>query len=215
MNAAALFDAVFRRAEAGRAAPFMVRHASGGVHRFDPAAWCGEAMPGDDALLLQCTGPTLDVGCGPGRLVAALTRAGRPALGIDISAAAVRLARRRGAAVLRRDVFDPLPGTGRWHHVMLADGNIGIGGDPGRLVRRCARLLAAHGRLHVEAAPPGTAGWAGPAVVQAGRGTAHAGRLRWASVPVDELPVLAEAAAMRVLDTWTEAGRWFVTLTHR
>jgi len=215
VNAAALFDSVFCRAEAGRAAPFTLRHTTGGVHRFDPAAWCGDDLPGDGALLRRCTGPTLDIGCGPGRLVAALARAGRPALGIDISAAAVRLARRRGAAVLRRDVFDPLPGTGRWHHVLLADGNIGIGGDPRRLLHRCARLLAAHGRLHAEAAPPGTAGWSGTAVVQTRPAPAYGSVLRWASVPVDELPALADAAAMRVLDTWTEAGRWFATLTRR
>ncbi|MFF5289905.1 methyltransferase domain-containing protein [Paractinoplanes globisporus] len=202
MSAAVLFDAVFRRP-----APFTVRHATGAEHRFDPVAWCRDDLPGDGTLLARCTGPTLDVGCGPGRLTVALAGRGLPALGIDISETAVRLARRRGATALRRDVFDPLPGTGRWQHVLLADGNIGIGGDPARLLRRCRRLVRPEGRVHVEAAAPGTAAWSGAAVVQGG-GT----ELPWACVPIDDLSALAAATSMRLLATWTEAGRWFATL---
>lgn len=205
MSAAVLFDAMFRRA-----APFTVRHRTGRQQRFDPAPWCGDGLPGDESLLTRCAGPTLDVGCGPGRLAGALAGRGCPALGVDVSAAAVRLARRRGAIALRRDVFEPLPGTGRWHHVLLADGNIGIGGDPARLLRRCRRLAAPDGRVHVEADPPGTTGWSGTAVVQGGTT-----ELPWACVPVDDLAALAAATAMRVLETWTEAGRWFATLGAR
>ena len=32
--------------------------------------------------------------------------------------------------MVRRDLFGALPGEGTWSHVLLADGNIGIGGDP-------------------------------------------------------------------------------------
>ena len=59
--------------------------------------------------------------------MAHLVQRGVPALGVDQSATAVALARRSGAPALRRDVFDPLPGTGRWHDVLLADGNVGLG----------------------------------------------------------------------------------------
>lgn len=201
MSAAVLFDTMFRRA-----APVTVRHTTGGEHRFDPAAWSRDDLPGDDTLLARCDGPTLDVGCGPGRLAGALARGGCPALGIDISETAVRLARRRGATALRRDVFDRVPGEGRWHHLLLADGNIGIGGDPARLLLRCRTLLAPGGRLHVEAAAPETTGWSGTAVVEDGS------RLPWACVPVDDLATLAAATAMRLLGTWTEADRWFATL---
>jgi SAM-dependent methyltransferase len=203
VSAATVFDTMFRRA-----APVTVRNPNGAEHRFDPIAWC-HSRAGDEALLARCAGPTLDVGCGPGRLAGALAGRGCPTLGIDISETAVRLARRRGAAALRRDVFDRVPGEGRWHHVLLADGNIGIGGDPARLLRRCRRLVAPGGRVHVEAAAPGTAGWSGPAVAEDGT------RLRWACVPVDDLATLAAATAMRVLDTWTEADRWFATLAAR
>jgi hypothetical protein len=60
------------------------------------------------------------------------------------------MARRSGAPALRRDVFDPLPGTGRWHTVLLADGNVGLGGDPWRMLQRAAELLRDGGRCLAE-----------------------------------------------------------------
>jgi SAM-dependent methyltransferase len=203
MNGSGVFDAVF----AGEATGFTVHHPNGASHHFNAAGWFRDHLPGDRGLLDRCTGPTLDVGCGPGRLVAALTRAGHPALGIDISAAAVRHTRRRGAAALRRDVFGAIPGTGRWHHLLLADGNIGIGGDPRELLRRCRQLLAPDGRLHAEVGAPGTANWAGTVTVPLTGST-----LRWAAVSADEVATLAAATALRVLDTRAEEGRWFATL---
>jgi len=122
----------------------------GPVRRVDVGAWLTDADDADEALLADCTGPTVDLGCGPGRLVAALAARGVPALGIDLSAGAVALARRRGTTALVRDLFAPLPGEGRWAHALLADGNIGIGGDPRRLLARVARLLAPGGVLVAE-----------------------------------------------------------------
>jgi SAM-dependent methyltransferase len=213
-NASAVFDTVFATAASGRPASFTLHHPNGGSHHFDPAAWFRDHLPGDHPLLDRCTGPTLDVGCGPGRLTGALARAGRPALGIDISATAVRHARRRGAIALQRDVFDPLPGTGRWHHLLLADGNIGIGGDPHRLLDRCRQLLAPNGQIHAELAAPGTLSWAGTVALRDEAGSGDVS-LRWAVVPLDELAALAAATALRILDTRTENGRWFATLTPR
>ena len=77
--------------------------------------------------------------------MADLVQRGIPALGVDQSETAVRMARRSGAPALLRDVFDPLPGTGRWHTVLLADGNVGLGGDPWRVLRRAAELLTSGG----------------------------------------------------------------------
>ncbi len=115
--------------------------------------WRSEPSPGDELLLAGCTGPTLDIGCGPGRLTAALLERGVPALGTDVSAVAVRLARAAGAVALRRDVFERQPGEGRWRHALLADGNIGIGGDPVRLLRR-VRERAGAGRQRAGRAGP-------------------------------------------------------------
>ena len=44
----------------------------------------------DHAVLARSRGPVLDLGCGPGRMVRAALLAGRPALGVDVSPAAVR-----------------------------------------------------------------------------------------------------------------------------
>jgi SAM-dependent methyltransferase len=212
MSALAVFDAALRRADAGRPTVLTLRDDRGGEHRLDPNAWCRDDLPGDGSMLARCAGATLDVGCGPGRLAAALARRCCPALGIDISAAAVRLARRRGATALRRDVFEAVPGHGRWQRVLLADGNIGIDGDPYRLLRRCHDLLAPDGHLLVETAGPGTRSWSGTAHLRRDAGAPSA-PFRWAAVAAPDLPALATAAALRILETWTEADRWFARLT--
>jgi SAM-dependent methyltransferase len=196
--------ALFRRFPDGHLAPVPVRR------------WTGGLQAGDESLLDRCLGPSLDVGCGPGRLTAALQRRGLPALGIDVSTAALTLARSAGAAVLRRDVFGAVPGAGRWARLLLADGNIGIGGDPQRLLVRCRELLAPHGLVLVELPDPaGRAGWArpGPPTI---RLEDDAGRVsswfRWAEPDAPELARLAVRARLRVVASWTAAGRSFAAL---
>jgi len=110
----------------------------------------------DEAIVSMCAGPTLDLGCGPGRLVTGLVRRGVPALGVDLSRTAIELARGSGAPVLCRDLFAPLSGTGRWHNVLLADGNVGLGGDPWRVLQRAGELLGRGGRCLVEFDPSAT-----------------------------------------------------------
>ncbi|MCA2211508.1 methyltransferase domain-containing protein [Jidongwangia harbinensis] len=210
--ALAVFDAAMRQADAGRPGTLTITDDRGADHRIDAAAWCRTHLPGDRGLLARCAGPTLDIGCGPGRLTHALNRLGHPALGIDVSAAAVRLARARGATALCRDVFGPLPGQGRWRHLLLADGNIGIGGDPATLLRRCRELLSRDGRLHVELAPPGTRSWSGHARIRHGTGTPSV-PFRWARLAAGDLPGVADASTLRIRATWTEASRWFATLS--
>ena len=132
-----------------------VVHSLDGSHRrrLPAAAWVGDPDPVDEAMLERCRGPVLDVGCGPGRMVAALAERGHDALGIDIDRSAVASTAARGGTVLRRSVHHRLPGEGRWGTVLLADGNIGIGGDPRALLLRCAALLQPGGRVVVEAEP--------------------------------------------------------------
>src|ERR1700749_4542917 len=87
--------------------------------------WLEPAL-GDTSLVDRCSGPTLDVGSGPGRLTVALAERGIPALGIDVTPYAVDLARSSGALVMLRNVFDRVPGTGRRGAVLVADGHLGI-----------------------------------------------------------------------------------------
>ena len=103
--------------------------------------WADPADARDRALLRRCGGPVLDIGCGPGRMSEHLAHQGVAVLGIDVVPEAVAQTRARGASALHRDVFDRLPGEGRWTCALLADGNIGIGGDPVALLRRVAHLL--------------------------------------------------------------------------
>lgn len=172
--------------------------------------WQAEPDHADQLLLDRCTGPTLDIGCGPGRLTASLGSRGVPALGVDVSPVAVRLTRQRGALAVRRDVFQRLPGEGRWQHVLLADGNVGIGGDPGRLLRRAGELLARGGTVLVELDPPGTGLRRGQARLTGGPG--EHGWFPWARLGADATESQAEAAGLVVRWCVERSGRWFAEL---
>lgn len=177
--------------------------------------WHGPPEPAIQSVVARCAGPTIDLGCGPGRLTAALTRRGLVTLGVDISADAVRLTRSRGAAALRRDLFQPLPGEGRWTHALLIDGNIGIGGDPTALLRRCAALIAPGGTVLVELEPPGVGLWQGYAHVASGgpRRSLHTGPpFRWARVGAEAVQRVAAEAGLRVRDVSRMERRWFAEL---
>ncbi len=173
--------------------------------------WDRPASGEERALLAHVDGPVIDLGCGPGRLVVDLAARRVPALGIDSSPHAVERARQRGAAVLQRDLFGELPGEGHWATALLFDGNIGIGGDPVRLLRRCRRLTAGTGRLMAEVGPPGT-GWRRVSAGLVGDGRRRAS-LPWAVVGADAIAGLARAAGL-VLTTIHEtlSGRWFAGL---
>jgi hypothetical protein len=132
-------------------------------------------------------------------------------LGVDVSPEAVRQAQRRGVWVIRADVFGPLPGEGQWRTVLLADGNIGIGGDPSRLLRRCTALLASGGTILVELRAPGEPGWRGEVMLR--DDVRRSTPFPWAVVSADELGELAERSRLDVRREWTEAGRWFAALT--
>jgi SAM-dependent methyltransferase len=173
-------------------------------------SWTRDADPADGRLLALCVGATLDIGCGPGRLAAGLARDGRAVLGIDIVPEAVRQARRRGASALRRDVFDRLPGEGRWDTALLADGNVGIGGDPVALLRRAAELVRPGGRIVVEVAPPGVPDRRVWATLECDATVSRP--FRWAVVGVDGVAALAARAGLVLAGTHPVQGRWFVVL---
>ena len=216
MSPLGVYEQALRRAVSGRGAVLEFVSVTGElVGRVDTAQWTIDLGAGDESMLGRCCGATLDVGCGPGRLAAALHRRGQRVLGVDLCTEAVRQAQRRGAPAMRGDVFARLPMEGRWGSILLADGNIGIGGDPSRLLRRCTGLLDRGGRIVAEVHPPDTASWSGRIALQAAgeRDAVRSTPFPWARVAARDMAELAARAGLRVADQWTEAGRWFAQLT--
>ncbi len=158
-------------------------------------------------------GAVLDVGCGPGRLVAALAARGWRALGVDVSEAAVAHTVRLGGQALRRSVFQPLPGEGRWDTALLIDGNVGIGGNPHALLRRVSQLLAADGLLIAETVPVDVDERVQVHVAD-GRG-ASGSAFPWARLGTPALLRHARRAGWRPDGQWTADGRSFLALRNR
>ncbi len=208
MSAESSFSDVFARALLGE--PTTVVGLSDTPRVLPVSAWTRPANEADHEILGLCQGPSIDIGCGPGRLTGALSDLGHLALGIDVVEQAVALTRERGATALNRDVFDDLPGEGRWQTALLADGNIGIGGDPVALLGRVREVVALHGQIVVELAAPGiprSSGWASL------EGEAHRSRpFRWAVVGVDDAHALAQAVGLVVEGVHQIEDRWVVVM---
>ncbi|MGG5258151.1 methyltransferase domain-containing protein [Phycicoccus avicenniae] len=165
-------------------------------------------------LLASTRGSVLDVGCGPGRMVAEALARGRRALGVDVSPASVHLATSRGLPVHHGSVFAPVPGAGGWDVVLLLDGNVGIGGDPVALFGRCRELATGTGLLVVETAEDRWHDRRYTARVSApcGRGS---DAFPWAEVGADALAAPARAAGWRRVGEVHRAHRTFVVLGRR
>ena len=172
--------------------------------------WLRPASYSDRVLLGHCRGATLDVGCGPGRMSARLAEMGHSVLAVDVVPQAVELARARGVAAMHRNVFHPMPGEGLWDTVLLADGNIGIGGDPGALLRRSAELLAEGGRVVVDLACPGTGLQLHDAQLVSAGTTSR--MFPWAQVGPEAIEWLSAAARLRPVRVGEHRGRWFAVL---
>ncbi|MFF8828476.1 methyltransferase domain-containing protein [Streptomyces sp. NPDC015131] len=202
-------DPYARALRAGRG-PLFLRRADGWLMPLEVERWLADADAGDESVLARCRGAVLDVGCGPGRLVAALAGRGHRVLGVDVSPAAVTRTVRRGGTALCRSVFGPLPGEGRWTTVLLVDGNIGIGGDPATLLGRAAELLGPGGRVVAEAAPVEVDERC-EVRLDDGRGPLGV-PFPWARVGPEALRAQARRAGWTPLHSWTLAGRSFTEL---
>jgi SAM-dependent methyltransferase len=197
--------------DALRGMPCSVRGIAAADQVMPVHTWLRTASHADRRLLGHCRGATLDIGCGPGRMGAYLQQQGHSVLAVDIVDEAVDQARRRGVAGLRRNVFDAIPGEGNWDTVLLADGNIGIGGSPLALLRRAVELLDREGRVVCDLATPGT----GLRVhaVRLVTHRHHSDPFPWAEVGPEAIGPLALQAGLRVLHLRQRHGRWFAVLT--
>lgn len=190
--------------------PCSVLGPAGNVLDMPVDRWCAVADASDSRLLDHCTGSTIDIGCGPGRMTAALTVRGVQAVGIDVVPEAVAQARARGASAVVRDVFGQVPGEGLWDVALLADGNIGIGGDPVALLRRVREILQARGRVVADLARPG--GGRGTRTLRLRVGELTSAPFAWAVVSPEAVRDVAAEAGFRVESVEREGRRWFADL---
>ena len=187
-----------------------VRLADGRAHKLPLARWLAPVDAADRAVLARAVAPVLDIGCGPGRHLAALAAGGQEGLGLDLSPVAVRLARARGAEAILRSVFADVPRSGTWQTALLLDGNIGIGGAPEALLARARALVAPGGALLVETGPPET-----PTRRLRVRLETHgavSAWFGWATVGARGIAAPALAAGLRPRETFAVDGRWFARL---
>jgi len=172
--------------------------------------WLGAPTPADDRIVTRSIAPVLDVGCGPGRLLEALSAAGKEALGVDLVPAAVGFARRRGGRAVTGSIFADVPGSGRWATALLLDGNIGIGGRPALLLERVATLLRPGGDAIVELDPPGYETLRTRVRIESESLVSE--WFAWARVAADAMEPIAARAGLITLETFEDDHRWFARL---
>ena len=172
--------------------------------------WSADADVSDNRVLDHCKGSTIDIGCGPGRMTVELALRGAQSLGIDLVAEAVGQARARGASAIVGDVFEQVPSEGEWDTALLADGNIGIGGDPVALLRRARGLVHSRGRVVVDLAPPGSGHVRMTLRLKVGELTSEP--FAWSVVAPEALQAVAAEAGYRVRSVEQVGPRWFADL---
>jgi SAM-dependent methyltransferase len=190
-----------------------VRLFDGRLQDLDVERWMADADEVDHRILDRASGPVLDVGCGPGRHVEALARRGTEVLGLDLSSDFVAVAHRNQRPVLLQSVFDPVPGGSRWSCALILDGSIGIGGDPGMLLRRVGHLLASGGRVLVETGTPAEPSETLSLCIESQTGEGDV--FEWATLSASDVAQVAARSGFDLTDLWEDAGRWFAQLEKR
>ena len=199
-----------------------IRHEDGEVRPLPAHRWLGDAMSryAHPATPSTTSSTRPSRRCAPGRRSSldagrdgwsrGSIQRGIPALGIDRSATAIRLAGRGGAPALLGDVFEPLPGMGRWQTVLLVDGNVGLGGDPRRILARAAELLGRGGRCVAEFDTEAIGIRARWVRLESARDVGP--WFRWASVGVDSAATLAAQVGLTLTGVRLIGGRVIASL---
>ena len=127
--------------DGGEAAAITVRMSDGTHAPLALDRFLAPADATDEAILAELAGPVLDVGCGPGAIC---TRSRGAACSGSASTSRPPPSRSRARAARTRSSARSSTrsrGAGTWRSALLLDGNIGIGGDPVRLLERVRSLL--------------------------------------------------------------------------
>ena len=95
--------------------------------------------------------------------------------------------------------------------MLHADRNVGIGGLPPQLLRRCAQLLCPGGSLLCETDPPGTGLRLIRTRLEPPAGLAS-DWFPWARTAPEAVAAMAGAAGLTWAGEWTDHGRWFAAL---
>jgi SAM-dependent methyltransferase len=103
-------------------------------------------------------GRTLDIGCGAGRVGLYLQERGLDVVGIDVSALALEVARRRGVKDVRElSITQVNSSLGRFDTIVMFGNNFGLFGSPRRarwLLRRFRSLTSEDARILAESRNP-------------------------------------------------------------
>ena len=177
----------------------------------DVSRWNADADAADLTLLSRVSGPVLDIGCGPGRMVRAATNLGMHAVGVDVSAAALEIAGNLGGSFITGSVFDRVPGEGMWQTTLLVDGNVGIGGDIPGLLARCRELLSSSGEIIVELNAESSHEEHYFAEVVDSHGN-RSGSFPWAEIGLDRLCSKLDQLGLQLIQSWEIDGRAFCRL---
>jgi hypothetical protein len=205
-------DRLFDAAYAGMITISDAAHADIDDHPLplEVSRWAGAADEIDMLVVARCEPPVIDLGCGPGRMVQALSESGRAALGVDMSSVAVDMSMARGGPALQRRIDEPLPAEGRWGTALLMDTNVGMGGNVAALLARCMRLVIPGGLIICEVDGVPERHEVHSIVLRTKHTTSPP--LSWSRIGTSALIEVAKSLDLLLMEEWTSGGRAFVAL---
>lgn len=161
-------------------------------------------------------GPVADLGCGPGRDLAALRAAGLEGMGVDLSAGMLTVARGRGLPVVRGDLRRPPIRAGSLGGIWSSAALLHVPRpDVPTTLLAWHRCLRPGGRLALSTSLGSGEGWEG--VPYAGGGPEDGALKRWfVHHEADALAADLAAAGFQVVDVQTRESRrtWLMITAH-